>query len=117
MSDFDFDDDLFGSDDDLDFASEHPFDDQPLPLPEPEDSIEELRNRTSRGEGINDDLDGSDDFNYDNNDSSSSSSGGGNSTSFSLDQFNSGQRVILGVFVVIDALLIVFALLLIIGII
>ena len=115
MSDFDFDDDLFGSDDDLDFASEHPFDDEPLPLPEPEDSIEELRNRTSRGEGINDDLDGDDDFNFDNDDDDNSSSNSGG-TSFSLDQFSSGQRVALGVFAVIDALLIVFALLLIIGI-
>ena len=112
MSDYNFDDDLFGSDDDLDFASEHPFDDEPLPMPEPEDSIEELRNRTSRGEGIEDDLDGDSDFSFDDEDSSSS--GGG--TSFSIDQFSTGQRVILGVFALIDALLIVFALLLILNI-
>ncbi len=107
MSDYNFDDDLFGSDDNLDFASEHPFNDDPLPMPEPEDSIEELRNRTSRGDGVDEE------FNFDENKTEGSND---SSNSFSISQFSTGQRVILGAFALIDALLIVFGLLLILGI-
>ena len=108
MSDYNFDDDLFGSnDDDFDFASEHPFDDEPLPMPEPEDSIDELRNRTTRGDDVNNDL--AMDSEFDDNDSKSTSSGGGG---FSLDRFSSGQRVALAIFAFIDVLLIIFGILL-----
>ena len=111
MSEYDFDDDLFGSEDnDFEFASEHPFDDDPLPLPEPTDEIEELRSRTSRGDGIDDDLTMSSEFDDDHMESSSSSSksGGG----FSLDQFSSGQRVVLAIFAFVDVLLVIVGLLL-----
>ncbi len=111
MSEYDFDDDLFGSDDDdFDFASEHPFDDEPLPMPEPEDEIEELRNRTSRGDGIDNDLSMSSEFDDDMGDSGSSSGG------FSLDQFSSGQRVVLAIFAFVDVLLVIVGLLLLLNI-
>ena len=114
MSEYDFDDDLFGAEDgDFEFASEHPFDDEPLPMPEPADEIEELRSRTSRGDGIDDDLTMSAEF--DDDDMGSSSSGSGNS-GFSLDQFSSGQRVVLAIFAFVDVLLVIVGLLLILNI-
>lgn len=114
MSEFDFDDDMFGSEDnDFEFASEHPFDDDPLPLPEPTDEIEELRSRTSRGDGIDDDLTMNSEFNDDDRGSSSSDGGG---SGFSLDKFSSGQRVVLAIFAFVDVLLVIVGFLLLLNI-
>lgn len=115
MSEYNFEDDLFGSGDnnDFEFASEHPFDDEPLPMPEPGDEIEELRNRTARGDAVDSDLAMDADFDDDDSNSKQKSSGG---SSFSFDQFSSGQRVVLAVFAFVDVLLIIFGLLLILNI-
>ena len=114
MSEYNFEDDLFGSgeENEFEFASEHPFDDEPLPMPEPGDEIEELRNRTARGDGVDTDLVMDAEFD---NDVEEKSSGKSNN-SFSLDQFSSGQRVALAIFAFVDVLLIIFGLLLILNI-
>lgn len=119
MSDFNLDDDIFGTEDNLDFAQDDiTFDDdlatssslvEEDPLLE-EDPFEHLRDKTVRGETLDNTLAAEEDVLIE---EPASSRGSG----FSLDQFTPGQRLVLAILVILDIIVIGFGLLVVLNII
>ncbi|HID51835.1 MAG TPA: hypothetical protein EYP41_07360 [Anaerolineae bacterium] len=111
MSDFNLDDDIFGTDDNLDFAQGDAFfeDDDLTAVPPTDDSafddpFDQLRDKTVRGETVDNNL-AADEDNIAVGENTSS--GGG----FSLDQFSPGQRLVLAILVILNIIVIGFGLL------
>ncbi|HFQ94255.1 MAG TPA: hypothetical protein ENK32_09615 [Anaerolineae bacterium] len=117
MSDFNLDDDIFGTEDNLDFTQDDTaFDDDLTTLSTTDDSafdddpFEQLRDKTVRGETVDNNLAAEEDAIIE---EPESSSGGG----FSLDQFSPGQRLVLAILVILNIIVIGFGLLVVLGII
>ncbi len=109
MSDFNLDDDIFGTEDNLDFTQEDiVFEDDLTTVSTTDDStfddsFDQLRDKTVRGETVDNNLAADEDMVAEEN---TSSSGG-----FSLDQFSPGQRLVLAILVILDIIVIGFGLL------
>ncbi len=117
MSDFNLDDDIFGTEDNLDFTQDNTaFDDDLTTLSTTDDSafdddpFDQLRDKTVRGETLDNNLAAEEDVIIE---EPKSSSGGG----FSLDQFSPGQRLVLAILVILNIIVIGFGLLVVLNII
>jgi hypothetical protein len=114
MSDFNLDDDIFGTEDNLDFTQEDiVFEDDLTTISTTDDStfddsFDQLRDKTVRGETVDNNLAADEEVMEDivAEENASSSSGG-----FSLDQFSPGQRLVLAILVILNIIVIGFGLL------
>ena len=114
MSDFNLDDDIFGAEDNLDFTQDDTaFDDDLTTLSTTDDSafdddpFDQLRDKSVRGETVDNNLAADEDIMEDVVAEGNTSSGGG----FSLDQFSPGQRLVLAILVILNIIVIGFGLL------
>ncbi len=113
MSDFNLDDDIFGTEDNLDFTQEDiVFEDDLTTVSSTDDStfddsFDQLRDKTVRGETVDNNLAADEDVTEDVVAEENASSSGG----FSLDQFSPGQRLVLAILVILNIIVIGFGLL------
>ncbi len=116
----DFNDDFLGAEDEFDFTPDNiSFDDDLTSTLSPttteenlpdDDPFDMLRNKTARGETVNNSLIADEEVIIEEPDSSTGSK-------FSLDQFTPGQRLVLAILVILNIIVIGFGLLVILGII